>query len=203
MSPIVLLRDEAETTCLNEQAVSAAATALPPPPMTPGAPKKQESSLSDFLNYVDCLLSPQELGVITEHRGLLSPSFRPQSKRLSVYEDAPTTSKDAVEMALQGTSGSGQHHVFEIARNGHKVASVTLARPAYKLGESITALIDFSAAEIPCYHVSIYLLASTKLLTCHAAERFTRIIGDCGTCSCAAVGDVNPAGDAQDLRATL
>ena len=155
MSPVVLLRDEAMTSCLDE----------PWEPRTPpsGHAKtvgKQESSLQDFLSYVDRLLAPQESGYnAAGPLGLLSPSFAPdRSKRLSIYDNQPTTCKDAVEMAILGLAGNsvngGHCSIFEIARNRRRVAAITMARPAYKLGESIMAIIDFTNAEIPCYHVS-------------------------------------------------
>jgi hypothetical protein len=150
MSPVVLLRDEATTECLDEPRLSA-----PSPPAAKNS-GKQESSLEDFLSYVDDLLTPQESGLNSSGTlGLLSPSFAPNSKPLSIYEDQPATSRDAVEMALIGGAGNGKCSIFEIARNGHRVAAITLARPAYKLGESIMAIIDFGNAQIPCYHVCL------------------------------------------------
>ena len=54
---------------------------------------------------------------------------------------------------LASSQRQGTSQMFEIARNGRRVASLSLARPAYKLGEAIIAVIDFSGAQIPCYHV--------------------------------------------------
>jgi len=148
MSPVVLLRDEATTECLDEPR-------LPTPSVsTAKRDRKQESSLDDFLSYVDGLLAPQDSGYnAAGSLGLLSPSFAPSNKRLSTYEDVPSTPKDAVEMALTGGQRTSPCSIFEIARNGHRVAAITLARPAYKLGESLTVIIDFTGAHIPCYHV--------------------------------------------------
>jgi hypothetical protein len=147
-SPLVLLRDEAITECLDEPLLPASSSS---PSKSSG---KQESSLEDFLSYVDDLLTPHESGLNSAGtHGLLSPTFAP-SKRLSLYDELPMTPKEAVEMALIGGPGNGKISIFEIARNGLRVAAITLARPAYKLGESITAIIDFSNAQIPCYHAS-------------------------------------------------
>ncbi|KAK0107394.1 hypothetical protein ONS95_004087 [Cadophora gregata] len=52
---------------------------------------------------------------------------------------------------------------FEIARSGRRVAVVMLARPAYRLGETISAAIDFSDAEIPCYAIHASLETSEKV----------------------------------------
>lgn len=148
MSPVVLLRDEAKSECLDEPR-------LPTPSVSHGKrDRKQESSLDDFLSYVDNLLAPQDSSYnVAGSLGLLSPSFAPTNKRLSVYEDVSSTPRDAVEMALTGGQGASPCSIFEIARNGHRVAAITLARPAYKLGESLMAIIDFTGAKIPCYHV--------------------------------------------------
>ena len=176
-SPIVLLRDEATTICLDEQASLAAP-----------APKKQslghEPSTDDFLSYVNELLTPKE---DTSHLAILSPTID-NSKRLSIYEDLPLNSKDSIEMAiLRGPTDSNSRQnnsMFEIARNGSSVATVTFARPAYKLGETITAVIDFSNATIPCYHVSILnascsactLLTRTPILQINASLEFSETI---------------------------
>lgn len=156
MTPVVLLRDEAVTCCLDEPWETRT-----PPPRHAKTVSKQESSLQDFLSYVDKLLAPQDSGYnAAGSLGLLSPSFAPNlSKRLSIYDNQPTACKDVVEMAILGGGGgnsgfNGGHCIFEIARNRRRVAAITMARPAYKLGESITAIIDFTNAEIPCYHVS-------------------------------------------------
>lgn len=157
MSPIILLRDEATISCVEEQKAL-----TPPDPSAPKKPAKQESSLDDFLAYVDSLLSHQEHNNFSNNPlGILSPSVPVMSKRMSMWEEMPTSSKDAIEFAiLRGAGGSTDGTLFEIARNGRKVASLTLARPAYKLGETITAVIDFSKAKIPCYHINVSLETS-------------------------------------------
>lgn len=145
-SPIVLLRDEAKTICLDEQG-----------PVPSPAPRPRmigrEPTADDFLSYVNDLLEPKE---DTTHLAILSPTIG-NSKRLSMYDELPPNSRDAIEMAiLRGPTGANfrqNNSMFEIARNGSSVATVTFARPAYKLGETITAVIDFSNAIIPCYHV--------------------------------------------------
>lgn len=150
MSPIILLRDEATTSCVEDQQAM-----TPPDPSAPKKPAKQESSLKDFLSYVDSLLSPQDYNNFSNPLGIMSPSIPVRTKRMSLWDEMPTSSKDAIEFAiLRGSGGSVDGTMFDIARNGRRVANLTLARPAYKLGETITAVVDFSNAKIPCYHVS-------------------------------------------------
>ncbi|RPB05557.1 Rgp1-domain-containing protein [Choiromyces venosus 120613-1] len=162
MSPIVLLRDEATTACIDDQTLTPPAV---PSPLKKAA--KQESSLEDFLSYVDSLLAPRDGTLTPNSLGILSPSIPASSKRFSIMEEPQiTSSKDAIEMAIRrGPGGSSDGHcsIFEIARNGRKVATLTLARPAYKLGETITAVVDFSNAKIPCYHITAILETSESV----------------------------------------
>lgn len=149
MSPIVLLRDEATTLCLDTHP-----EALKPPSASssPSKPTKVET-LEDFMDYVKVLLAEAST---SHHTRLLSPTAV-VGKRLSMCDEAPTSSKEAIEMAVLGAGprDTPASVVFEIARNGQRVATVNLARPAYKLGETITAVIDFHNIQIPCYHVSL------------------------------------------------
>lgn len=156
LNPIILLRDQAKVNCVDDNPAQ-----TPPPQPTPASKpaSNQESSLSDFLSYVDTLISPRSGAGMH----LSSPStFRrplPTPMRTSITGEE-MSSRDNIEMAmLRGGGGGGfmspeaRCSVYEIARNGHKVASLTLARPAYKLGDTITAVIDFAGAAIPCFHV--------------------------------------------------
>ncbi|PWW77556.1 Rgp1-domain-containing protein [Tuber magnatum] len=159
MSPIVLLRDEAMIACIDDQTLT--------PPAAPSPPKEaaqQESSLEGFLSYVDSLLAPEDGTLTPNSLDILSPSIPISSKRFSIMEEPQiTSSRDAIEMAiLRGPGGSsgGRCSIFEIARNKRKVATLTLARPAYKLGETITAVVDFSNAKVPCYHITAVLETS-------------------------------------------
>ncbi|CUS09563.1 unnamed protein product [Tuber aestivum] len=174
MSPIVLLRDEATTACIDDQTLT--------PPAIPSPPRKaveQESSLEDFLSYVDSLLAPTDAVSTPDSLGILSPSIPTSSKRFSIMEEPQiTSSKDAIEMAiLRGPGGSsdGRCSNFEIARSGRKVATLTLSRPAYKLGETITAVVDFSDAKIPCYHITA-VLETSETVTPSIALRSTSSI---------------------------
>lgn len=146
MSPIVLLRDEATTVCLDThpEALKAPSTVSLLKPAKP-------ETLDDFMDYVKALLAEASA---SHHARLLSPTAV-VGKRLSMCDEAPTSSKEAIEMAVLGAGprDTPASVVFEIARNGQRVATVNLARPAYKLGETITAVIDFHNVQIPCYHV--------------------------------------------------
>ncbi|KAI5800033.1 Rgp1-domain-containing protein [Geopyxis carbonaria] len=154
MSPVVLLRDEATTSCIEDQGTRANLE----PKKT-----KQESSSDDFLSYVDDLLAQRD-DPSSSSLGILSPSLNHTSfKRHSIYEEQATNSKESIEMAILGVTGSPSNSIFNIARNRMCVATVTLGRPAYKLGESITAVIDFSDSQIPCYHINASLESAEEV----------------------------------------
>jgi len=160
MSPIILLRDESKSYCLEDKLIEK----LQPKTLTPKSKRnKQESTLNDFLQYAESLLSSSNQQLSPSQMGLLSPSLS-LSRRSSFVLPEEATSKQAIDTAVLSSLGrKGSSQMFEIARNGQKVASLSLARPAYKLGEVVIAVIDFTNAQIPCYHVSLVMLLIAPL----------------------------------------
>jgi len=161
MSPYIILRDQASV------------RALPTPSQSGGGTQKlskatasnenKESTLDDFLTYVDDLLArPQQHSGVS----LLSPTANPLQRRLSSIPE-PTSAKEAIDMAILrsnlATDMQQSANRFEIARGGQRVAVVMLARPAYRLGETITAIIEFADAEIACYAVHVSLESCEKV----------------------------------------
>jgi hypothetical protein len=158
MSPYLILRDQARVKSIESTSLNSSQETL-----TKSTSKPNESTLNDFLTYVDELLTrPRH----NSSHGLLSPTEAPRSRRQSSIEE-PTTAKEAIDMAIlrSNTATETQHSAnrFEIARSGKRVAVVMLARPAYRLGETITAAIDFTDAEIPCYAIHAALETSEKV----------------------------------------
>ena len=164
MSPYIILRDQAKV----QSIVTSSNESL-------RAPKKLEvktsfkakeanaSSLGDFLSYVDeLLIKPRQ----NSNFALRSPTDAPRSRSMSVVEE-PATAKEAIDMAILRSNTATEYQQsanrFEIARSGKRVAVVMLARPAYRLGETITAAIDFADAEIPCYAIHATLESSEKV----------------------------------------
>ncbi|KAI1781013.1 Rgp1-domain-containing protein [Hypoxylon cercidicola] len=155
LSPYILLRDLAKVQPLDKSstAVSLKRGKHEHPP---------DSTYNGFLMYVHELLDRPRQGL-----GLLSPTATaPQSRRASAYEEA-ASAKEAIDLAILRSnlsSESGQSsNRFEIARNGRRVGVVMLARPAYKLGESVSMAIDFTGAEIPCYAVHAALETAERV----------------------------------------
>ncbi|KAJ8107408.1 hypothetical protein ONZ43_g6741 [Nemania bipapillata] len=151
LSPYIILRDQAKV-----QSHEKGTNALVPKRRT--KPDTPNSTINDFLTYVDELLDRPRDGL-----GLLSPTATAAPSRRSSFAMEAATAKQAIDLAIMRSnmSESGQSsNRFVIARNGQRVGVVMLARPAYRLGETVSMAIDFSDAEIPCYAVHTALETS-------------------------------------------
>jgi hypothetical protein len=117
---------------------SALDSAPPPKPHS-------ESDLPSFLNYVTALLEQQ-----STNSGLLSPTttISPHLRRASSIAE-PTTSKEAIDLAIirsnQSSTKKSLSTRFSISRSSRPVATILLSRTAYRLGETIHLVIDFSS----------------------------------------------------------
>ncbi|KAI1456135.1 Rgp1-domain-containing protein [Annulohypoxylon moriforme] len=154
LSPYIILRDLAKVKALDKSIVHI--------PSRRHKPDHPGSTYNGFLSYVEELLDRPHRGL-----GLLSPTATaPQSRRTSAFEES-ASAKDAIDLAILRSnlsSDSGQSsNRFEIARNGRRVGVVMLARPAYKLGESVNMAIDFTGAEIPCYAIHAALETAERV----------------------------------------
>ena len=154
MSPYIILKDKARTSSIDFLTVGKKRN------------KQPDSSFEDFISYVDSLLSKPHRNPIT---GLLPPQLSPtapnHSRHGSIIEEP--SAKEAIDFAiLRGNSSSSSTRStnrFEVARNGRRVAVLTLGRSAYRLGETIIAVVDFSNAEIPCYALHAALETSERV----------------------------------------
>ncbi|KAF2017371.1 Rgp1-domain-containing protein [Aaosphaeria arxii CBS 175.79] len=160
MSPYIILRDQARTSSLeNEKPFSNGALAKKNNALDI---QTNDSDFSEFLTYVDNLLDrPRQ----NSSMGLLSPT-ETLPGRSSIAEE-PQTMKEAIDLAILRSNLTGvanqSANRFEIARSGRRVAVIMLARPAYRLGETMSAVIDFTNADIPCYSLSISLETAEKV----------------------------------------
>lgn len=152
MSPYILLRDEATVAAISKGHKYQRSE----------IDKSKPATMNDFMRYVDELIVQQK-----EDRAgnLLSPSSVPGTRRPSAFEEV-TSAKEAIHFAVMrsnlASEGQSQNR-FEIARNGQRVGVVMLPRPAYRLGEVVTMVIDFAKAEIPCFAVHATLETSEKI----------------------------------------
>jgi hypothetical protein len=152
-NPYVLLRDEAR--------ITSAANGSKQQSVKKSAPSG--ATRNDFLSYVDDLIVQARDDM---NGTLLSPTAVPSSRRPSAFEDV-TSAKEAIHMAIMrsNVTGEGQQspNRFEISRNGQRVGVLMLTRPAYRLGEVVTMVVDFSNADIPCYAVHSTLETAEKI----------------------------------------
>ncbi|KAF2800698.1 Rgp1-domain-containing protein [Melanomma pulvis-pyrius CBS 109.77] len=157
MSPYIILRDQARTSIL-DLGPSASPKKKPSGGSTPDG-----AAFDDFLEYVDNLLDRPRLN---SSMGLLSPT-ETMPGRSSVGVEEPRNMKEAIDLAILRSNLTGAANQsanrFEIARSGRRVAVIMLARPAYRLGETMSAVIDFTNADIPCYSVHVSLETSEKV----------------------------------------
>lgn len=157
MSPYIILRDQARTGTINTGAKSPFLAKK-----DPAAGKADENTFNGFINYVDHLLERPRLN---SSMGLLSPTGTIPG-RSSIGEE-PQTMKEYIDTAILRSNLTGAANQsanrFEIARSGRRVAVIMLARPSYRLGETISAVIDFTESHIPCYSVQVSLETSEKV----------------------------------------
>lgn len=152
MNPYILLRDEAEVKSLGKGKKAQGEKAPCDSPLT----------MNEFLTYVDDLVTRprDEVGGT-----LLSPTDT-KSRRPSTFEEVGSA-KEAIHLAIMRSNlaaeGQQSPNRFEIARNGQRVGVVMLTRPAYRLGEVATMVIDFTDADIPCYAVHATLETAEKV----------------------------------------
>lgn len=159
MSPYIILRDQARTTTVNSPNGAKSPQAIK---RSTSSGKSDENTIGDFLEYVDNLLDrPRQ----NSSMGLLSPTGT-MPGRSSIAEE-PQTMKEAIDTAILRSNLTGAANQsanrFEIARSGKRVAVVMLARPSYRLGETMSAVIDFTDSHIPCYSIHISLETSEKV----------------------------------------
>lgn len=158
MSPYIILRDQARTSSISSPSeLNGTATKK-----YQNGRKVEESTFNDFLEYVDNLLDRPRLN---SSMGLLSPTATIHGR--SSMAEEPHSMKEAIDLAILRSNLSGvanqSANRFEIARSGRKVAVIMLTRPAYRLGETISLMIDFTNAAIPTYSVHISLETSEKV----------------------------------------
>ncbi|KAK7553620.1 Rgp1-domain-containing protein [Phyllosticta citricarpa] len=165
MSPYVYLRDQATVLTIGDSKPSGKRS------LSNGKKTLGETSeaLEEFDAYVNNLL---ETAQQTARGGLLSPTAFPnqQGRRRSTVEDSPASSmKEAIDFAIlrsnlsSATTSNKSPNRFSIARNGRNVAVIKLARPAYRLGETISLVIDFAQNDVPVFAVAVSLESSERV----------------------------------------
>ncbi|KAI9690980.1 MAG: hypothetical protein M1822_008600 [Bathelium mastoideum] len=173
MSPYIILRDQARTQSISSSPLQNGAA---PTTHQPGS-SSSDSSLDDFNTYVNSLLNkPRE----PSSAGLLSPTHTLTPRRSSTFSHSDRlTAKEAIDFAIlrsthlsSSPSTPAQSRTrFDIARNGARVAIITLARPAFRTGDTVTLTVDFDLAgtgggggvAIPTYAVGAQLESAERV----------------------------------------
>jgi len=149
-------------------------------------PSQYASGLAEFQTYVNYLLeNPRK----NSSFGLLSPTSDVDTGRSS-YVDvfAPkghtSSTRELIDLAVRRSGmlhGSDQSQTnFTIARASRLVAQVILSRPAFKLGDTVSCIVDFTSAPTLCYGVEMTLESSEKvdpsfaIRSTQSVERATR-----------------------------
>ncbi|RMZ88149.1 hypothetical protein DV736_g4613, partial [Chaetothyriales sp. CBS 134916] len=107
---------------------------------------KKNGNSVEFLKYVDTLLD--------RHRRRQSSTGTTENF-FSASDETPSPSAEAINRAILLSSrpraaSESSTNRFEIARNGLRVAIITIDRALHRLGETVTAVIDFSDGQLLC-----------------------------------------------------
>ena len=157
MLPHIILKDEARIESVGKQqkgkaVVAGAATG-----------RKTASSSQDLLLYVNTMLERRRQ---RSELSLLSPSENGYQPFTPTAEE-PSSMKEAIDFAvlksnLASPAKRGTNR-FEISREGKRIVTIVLARSAYRLGETISVILSFDEADIPCYTVHATLESSENV----------------------------------------
>ncbi|KAI9011338.1 Rgp1-domain-containing protein [Gaertneriomyces semiglobifer] len=100
---------------------------------------------------------------------------QPVARSLQDPDENPTSFTRLVAVC-QSTKRSS----YDICKNNEHVAQLVLQRNAYRLGESITGIVDFSNSKIACFQMSVFLEnmehieESVAMRTSDQSSRLTR-----------------------------
>ena len=163
MQPYVILKDVAQVEMIE---------GTPQDESKAGLASAATGSASDFLAYVDTLLDKKrrrQSSSGTLDAGLtLRKSNGSQEARNAIGRAIVSSNQVAADR-------DAAPNRFEIARNGKHVAVVTINRASHRLGETMTAMIDFSDAHLPCFSVHSTLETTEKVNPALALRSATSI----------------------------
>jgi hypothetical protein len=187
MQPYVLLQDAARTMTISSD-VNSSSSSWPPFPsrLEPKRPVKPPAQgFEDFLRYTERLLEMSH-DPSNSSSALLSPTSPsaqnlPVSRQGSIADLAPATAREAIDFAIMrsniingqpksvasNNTSAGNRPLpssanrFNIARAGLPISVLTLLRPAFRLGEAVTGILDFTT---PIGAAALAIPASTYSL---------------------------------------
>ena len=154
MSPHTLLSNSAVV--VNADGYSGISKATSPI----SAPSKPYTSINDFNSYVKKLLDNPQFSL---NSGLLSPT-EDESRSHAQVTAQSSSAKELIDFAIlrSNTVNSAKQSAnrFVITRSGDRVAVIMLARPAYRVGETIQVAVEFLETDVSCYSLHAMLETS-------------------------------------------
>ncbi len=166
MQPYVILKDTAHT-----QPVESASSLAEPASNAPV--KAAEAATQDFLAYVNTLLNKRR------RRQSSSATLEPPS---GLMKTNGSRAKQAIDRAVffskQNSASHQSPNRYDISRNGKRIATIVLDRTLHRLGELVTASVDLSNAQMPCYSLRCALETTEKVnpaLALRSAASITRL----------------------------
>lgn len=153
-SPHIILNDAAYISCITDHVNH------PGPAVGPALIRKPVNSMEDFISSVEMALEETRLTSGAGHRNLLENiHYGPHNIReaTNIVQTAPH-SRNLLDDCRSQPRGNVNR--FEIMRDGVFVATVVLGRPAFRLGESISVVIDFQNSAVKCLSLTAILESS-------------------------------------------
>lgn len=154
MSPHIILKDESQTISIDAREKGQ------DPFANTGKSRQTAASSEEFLSYVETMLERRRQ---SSGLGLLSPS-ESGYRAFTPTAEEPKSMKEAIDFAiLKSNSASPAKrgvNRFEISRGGDRIAAIMLTRSAYRLGETVSAVLSFDDSDIPCYSLNATLESS-------------------------------------------
>ena len=165
MQPYVVLRDLAETAAIDFTPQDKVQVTAPT-----GA--TAESSAEDFLTFVDTLLDKnrrrQSSSGTLDAVSILSKPTDLQHAKHAINR--------AILLSNQVSADDDRSpNRFDIARNAKHVAVIILNRASHRLGETISATVDFSDAQLQCFSIHATLETTEKVNPALALRSTTSI----------------------------
>ena len=152
MSPYIMLNDTASVSRTVDHMKNAGAKA------EFGLISKPETFMGDFLSSIGFALAEKRLYSETCHQSSLDYSIhnRPchNQEASNIIQSGLDYTKVQSDYTIQPR---GKVNRFEIMRKGIFIAVVLLGRPAFRLGERISVVVDFQQSAVHCHSLTATL----------------------------------------------
>ena len=138
MQPHILLKDPARTKLIDPTNIDESEDKLQ---------SRKTGSQGEFLKYVDTLLDRNRR---RQSSSSAMDALAPTTDAINANATVQAISRAVMLSNQLSTTNESSTNRFEIRRQGVDVAVITLDRNLHRLGETVTAVIDFSETVLPC-----------------------------------------------------